>query len=36
MRKTRFQWGKFKLEMPAEITLSLLFRLFLLIHKSDG
>jgi hypothetical protein len=36
MRMIRIQWGKFKLELPAELALYLLLRFFLLIHNVDG
>jgi hypothetical protein len=35
MRLITVQWGKFKLELPAEIFLFLLFKAFLMLHKTN-
>jgi hypothetical protein len=35
MRLVTVQWGKFKLELPAEIILFLLFKTFLMLHKTN-
>jgi hypothetical protein len=35
MRLVTVQWGKFKLELPAEIILFLLFKAFLVIHSMN-
>jgi len=32
MRPVRVKWGKLNLELPAEIILYLLFKVFLMVH----
>lgn len=33
MDRVRIQWGRYKLELPAEIALYLLIKLLLLLHN---
>jgi hypothetical protein len=33
MRLIRIEWGKFKLELPAEVFLFLLLKAFLVLHS---
>jgi hypothetical protein len=33
MRLVRVQWGKFKLELPMELLLLVLFKAFLIYHN---
>ena len=35
MRLVKVEWGKFKLELPAEFLLYLLFKAFLMVHNVD-
>ena len=36
MRQVIVTWGKFRLEMPAELLLMLLFWFFLALHSVNG
>ena len=35
MRLVRVRWGKFKLELPAELLLCVLLKLFLILHNRN-
>jgi len=35
MRQVSVKWGKFKLELPGEILIFLLYKAFLIIHNMN-